>query len=304
MKLAITSVYANPLHPGHVECFEMSKQLADELWVVVNNDAQAKLKRGTESFQDEVFRTRLVSSIKGVDRVVLSIDTDRTVCQTLKSLFEEIKTRPEITEVIFTKGGDRFADEIPEKKVCDEYNVAIVDSLGDKIYSSSSYVNREANTNDTEKLKQELKEIPKEMQEQEYIEIGYRPWGVYYILENNPHFKVKKIIMKEGQSFSLQSHNHRSEHWVVVEGMATVQIRRAEDPTYIGHQILRPNESCHIPKGYVHQLANNEESPLVLIEVQTGEHLGDDDIIKHENVMEKTTDIDRHLNNESSRTSL
>ncbi len=297
MKIAITSVYANPLHPGHVECFELSKKLADELWVVVNNDHQAKLKRGTESFQDEVFRTRLVSSVKGVDRVILSIDKDRTVCETLKSLFEEIKNRPEVTEVIFTKGGDRFADEIPEKKVCDEYNVAIVDSLGEKIYSSSSYVNRAANKEDAEKLEEELKKIPKELQEQEYIEIGYRPWGVYYVLEDKPNYKVKKIIVNEEQRLSLQSHNHRSEHWVVVEGIATIQIRRMEDPEYIGHQILRPNESCYIPQGYIHRLSNNNQGPLVLIEVQTGEYTGEDDIIRYEDdyarpVVKETTELE------------
>jgi D-beta-D-heptose 7-phosphate kinase/D-beta-D-heptose 1-phosphate adenosyltransferase len=160
MKVAITSVYANPLHPGHVECFELSKELADELWVIVNNDQQAKLKRGTESFQDEQFRARLVGAIKSVDRVILSVDTDGSVCETLAMILQEIKERPEITEVIFTKGGDRFAHEIPEAKILREHNVKIVDGLGEKIYSSSSFVNRLANKDDAEGLANELKNIP------------------------------------------------------------------------------------------------------------------------------------------------
>lgn len=282
MKIALTSVYANPLHPGHIECFDLSKELADELWVIVNNDAQAKMKRGTESFQDEQFRMNVVKSLKAVDRVILSIDTDKTVCATLEATLAEISTRPEITEVIFTKGGDRFAHEIPEATVLNKHGVAIVDNLGAKIYSSSSYVNRVANTADNAKLEAELAKIPKEMQELDYIEVGYRPWGVYYVLEDKPNFKVKKIIVKEGARLSLQSHKHRSEHWVVVEGEATLQIRKAEHPDHIGHQILYPNQSCYIPQGHVHRLANHGTSPLVLIEVQTGSYTGEDDIIRYE----------------------
>ncbi len=289
MKIAITSVYANPLHPGHIECFDMSKALADELWVIVNNDAQAKMKRGAESFQDEQFRMNVVRSLKAVDRVILSVDTDSSVCETLRQTLIELAARPEITEIIFTKGGDRFAHEIPEAVILKEFGVAIVDNLGAKIYSSSSYVNRVANQADTAKLTAELAIIPKEMQEQDYIEIGYRPWGVYYVLEDKPSYKVKKIIVKEGARLSLQSHKHRSEHWVVVEGEATLQIRTVEQPDHIGHQILYPNQSCYIPQGHVHRLANQGTSPLVLIEVQTGTYTGEDDIIRYQDDYARNT---------------
>lgn len=295
MKIAITSVYANPLHPGHIECFDMSKDLADELWVIVNNDAQAKMKRGIESFQDEQFRMNVVRSLKAVDQVILSVDTDSTVCATLAQTLAEIKNRPEITEVIFTKGGDRFANEIPEAVILKQHGVEIVDNLGAKIFSSSSYVNRAANTEDTAKLEAELKTIPKEMQEQDYIEVGYRPWGVYYVLEDKPNFKVKKIIVKEGARLSLQSHEHRSEHWVVVEGEATLQIRKVEQPDNIGHQILYPNQSCYIPQGYVHRLANHGNGPLVLIEVQTGSYTGEDDIIRYQDDYSRNT-LSKSLN--------
>lgn len=140
MKIAITSVYANPLHPGHVDCFELSKALADELWVIVNNDAQAKLKRGTDSFQDEAFRMRIVGALKPVDRVILSIDTDRTVCATLEQVLREIQDRSDITEVMFTKGGDRFANEIPEAPVLAKHGVPIIDGLGAKTHNSSAFV--------------------------------------------------------------------------------------------------------------------------------------------------------------------
>ncbi len=127
--IAITSMYANPIHPGHIECLNLSRELADELWVIVNNDVQAKLKRGTESFQDERFRANVVRSLKSVDRVLISIDQDATVCQSLKYLIQEAQSRGDVHTVIFTKGGDRFAHEIPEKIICDQFNVQIVDGL-------------------------------------------------------------------------------------------------------------------------------------------------------------------------------
>ena len=292
MKIAITSVYANPIHPGHIECFELSQSLADQLWVIVNNDVQAKLKRGSKSFQDENYRMRVVESNQYVDRAVLSCDTDATVCQTLTKLIEEAQADPSITDIIFTKGGDRFAGEIPERKVCESYGVKIVDGLGKKTHNSSWYATRVANEADTSALRKTLRELPDEIKEIDYLEVGYRPWGVYYVLEDTSSYKVKKIIVKPGQRLSLQSHQHRSEHWVVVEGTAAVQIRRPDDPSYVGHQILHPNQSCYIPQGHVHRLSNLHESDiLVLIEVQTGSYTGEDDIVRYEDDYNRTENM-------------
>ena len=90
-KYAITSMYANPIHPGHVECLKLSKELADELWVIINNDKQAELKRGVPSFQDENFRMDIVASIRYVDRVILSIDNDASVVESIKIVHDLIK---------------------------------------------------------------------------------------------------------------------------------------------------------------------------------------------------------------------
>jgi cytidyltransferase-like protein len=104
--LAITSMYANPLHPGHIECLELSKSEtgAEELWVIINSDRQAELKRGTKSFQDEQFRMKIVESLKPVDRVFLSIDQDSSVCMSLKYLIDEAKASGKYEKIIFTKG--------------------------------------------------------------------------------------------------------------------------------------------------------------------------------------------------------
>jgi cytidyltransferase-like protein len=289
-KIAITSVYANPLHPGHIECFELSRALADELIVIVNNDIQAKLKRGVESFQDEQYRMKVVASLKPVSKVVLSIDTDPPVSNTLTKVIEEVRAEHgNDCEIIFTKGGDRFANEIPERVVCDAFGVRIVDGLGAKTHNSSSYVARVANKADSEKLSAELASIPTEYKEKEYIEVGYRPWGVYYVLEDQPNLKIKKLIVSPKKRLSLQSHEKRSEHWVVVNGTATVQIREKDHPDHIGHRIVRTNESCHVPRGHIHRLGNEGDDHLVVIEVQSGEYTGEDDITRYED------DFNRHI---------
>ncbi len=140
--VAVTSMYANPIHPGHVDCLFLSKERADELWVIINNDHQAKLKRDIESFQDEKYRMYIVASLKPVDHVILSIDTDGTVCKTLEKVFTDLKSRGDVSKIIFTKGGDRFTDEIPEGAVCKAHSVDIVDGLGDKTHHSLFYARR------------------------------------------------------------------------------------------------------------------------------------------------------------------
>lgn len=101
----------------------------------------------------------------------------------------------------------------------------------------------------------------------------HRPWGTYTILEEGPGFKIKRIEVKPGASLSLQMHHHRSEHWVVVSGAAKV--------TNGDHEILvRANESTYIPAGHKHRLENPGVVDVVMIEVQSGEYLGEDDIVR------------------------
>jgi cytidyltransferase-like protein len=96
-------MYANPIHPGHIECLSLSLEHADELWVIVNNDRQAEMKRGVKSFQDEQFRVDVVSALRPVHRVFLSIDQDGSVCASLAHLIAEAKSSGKYSEIIFTK---------------------------------------------------------------------------------------------------------------------------------------------------------------------------------------------------------
>jgi mannose-1-phosphate guanylyltransferase len=100
-----------------------------------------------------------------------------------------------------------------------------------------------------------------------------RPWGSYTTLKEEPGYKVKRITVHPGQSLSLQYHHHRAEHWMIVMGQGIVQIADVEYPTVVG-------EYRYIPLGEKHRLTNNSEEALVLIEVQVGNYLGEDDIVR------------------------
>jgi len=102
---------------------------------------------------------------------------------------------------------------------------------------------------------------------------AHRPWGTYTILDELDSYKVKRIVVKPGKRLSLQKHFHRSEHWIVVSGTATVT--RGED-----EYLVRANESTYIPIGEIHRLENVGKIPLVMIEAQVGEYLGEDDIVR------------------------
>lgn len=105
----------------------------------------------------------------------------------------------------------------------------------------------------------------------------YRPWGWYESLVTGGRFQVKRIVVKPGASLSLQSHHHRSEHWIVVEGTARVTVGEEV-------KLLTENQSVYIPLGAVHRLENPGKLPMVLIEVQTGSYLGEDDILRYEDI--------------------
>ncbi len=108
-----------------------------------------------------------------------------------------------------------------------------------------------------------------------FHKIVHRPWGTYEVLNSSKNYKIKKIVVKPGKRLSLQKHFHRSEHWVVVSGTATVTIGS-------NRFIVRPNESTYIKAGEIHRLENEGKIPVILIEVQVGEYTDEDDIIRIE----------------------
>src|SRR6056300_1615509 len=125
-KAIIVSGYFNPIHKGHLEYFNNAKELADKLFVIVNNDHQRALK-GSKEFQKEDERMIIVSNIKAVDKAILSIDQNRTVCATIRKIADDYSAKYELS---FANGGDQNNDTIPERPICEEVGITLIDGLG------------------------------------------------------------------------------------------------------------------------------------------------------------------------------
>jgi len=124
--VVVASGYFDPIHSGHIEYLEKAEALGDYLIVILNNDFQARLKKG-KSFMPLKDRLAVVRSLKFVDEVFVSVDNDMSVSKSLEI----------IKPTIFAKGGDRLSGEIPEAETCRRLGIKIVDGLGEKIQSSS-----------------------------------------------------------------------------------------------------------------------------------------------------------------------
>ena len=107
------------------------------------------------------------------------------------------------------------------------------------------------------------------------LEIGERPWGKYFVLEDEPNYKLKRIEVNPGHRLSYQYHHHRQEFWTIVEGEAVVVLDEVE-------HVLKYGESIFIPLGAKHRIENRGSKLLVFVEVQTGTYFGEDDIVRIE----------------------
>ena len=134
----IVSGYFNPIHKGHIEYFNNAKELADVLFVIVNNDHQRALK-GSKEFQLQEERMFIVSNIKSVNHCTLSIDQDRTVCKTIEKIAQDFGQE---YDLVFANGGDQTNNRSPEVQICNKMGISLIDGLGDKIQSSSWLLNK------------------------------------------------------------------------------------------------------------------------------------------------------------------
>jgi cytidyltransferase-like protein len=232
----------DPVHVGHLRMFKAASALVPNLIVIVNNDNFLIEKKGY-IFMPIAERMEIIEGFGVVDMVVESIDTDLTVCKTLEWLSKKENVK------IFANGGDRDSkDAIPEAEICEQNNITMKFNVGGgKIQSSSSLVSNEI----------------------------IKPWGSYKTFEKNKGFLVKRITVAPGETLSLQSHKHRSEHWLVASGVATVECD--------GEKIyLNQFESISIPLGVKHRLLNESQKFLQIVEVQFGKHLSEEDITRFE----------------------
>lgn len=151
-------------------------------------------------------------------------------------------------------------------------NIAIVETKDSVLISPLSRVQ------ETKKIVESLKR--ENRNEVTFHPLVFRPWGTYEQLARGERFQVKRIVVQPGEQLSLQLHYYRAEHWIVVDGTAEVQIGEKKE-------ILTENQSTYIPVGTIHRLKNPGKLPLILIEVQSGSYLGEDDIVRLEDDYER-----------------
>jgi len=140
-KIVITSGYWNPLHIGHINLIRKAKELGDFLVVIVNNDEQVKLK-GSVPFMPEQERIEIIRALRYADEVILSVDKDETVAESLSVIAKEYPD----SELFFAKGGDRNAGNIPENetKVCRDFHIKVINDVGGNKVQSSSWLIKNA----------------------------------------------------------------------------------------------------------------------------------------------------------------
>ena len=241
----------DPIHVGHLRMFIEASELAPRLIVIINSDNFLIEKKGYV-FMPIAERMEIVEGFTVVDKVIASIDEDLTVCKTLQWLAKKENVK------IFANGGDRNnTDSVPEADVCRENKIAMKFNVGGgKIQSSSSLVSNEI----------------------------IKPWGSYKTFEKDKGFLLKRISVAPGESLSLQSHKHRSEHWLVASGIATVECDGEK-------MYLNQFESISIPQGAKHRLSNQNKELLQIVEVQFGKRLSEKDITRYEDKYKRESEI-------------
>lgn len=249
-KIVLITGGFDPIHSGHIAYFKAARQLGDLLIVGVNSDAWLTRKKGLP-FMPLAERTSIIRNIVGVDYVIDFDDSDGSAKH---ALWMVRQSYPQ-DHIIFANGGDRTKTNIPEMDFDDD-NVEFVFGVGgeDK-KNSSSWILQEWKAPKTE-----------------------RQWGYYRVLhENGKQVKLKELTVEPGKRLSMQRHQDRAEHWFVAEGTATVYtINKSTDAELLG--VYNKFDHVHISRTEWHQLCNESDQPLKMIEIQYGERCEEEDI--------------------------
>ncbi len=172
--------------------------------------------------------------------------------------------------------GNVLATDIKDSLIRSENKLVVAIGLENIVVVDTKDAVLVANSKCSQSLKNIVKlMISKGFNEAQNHKVVFRPWGYFLSIEDGSNWQIKKIEVNPGASLSLQMHFHRSEHWVVVNGTAKVEVGNIE-------KIIGPNESVYIPLGAKHRLSNPTKLPLTLIEIQSGSYLGEDDIKRFE----------------------
>ena len=239
----------DPAHSGHVAYLEAAKKLGDILIVGLNSDEWLIRKKG-RAFMPFSEREAVLRSMRCVDEVIKFDDSDSSA----KMAIHHVRRLYPHDHIIFANGGDRTKQNIPEMDVLDlnlrfDFGVG-----GNNKANSSSWILEEWKSPRTD-----------------------RDWGHYRVLHEVPGTKVKELTVMPGQRLSMQRHHDRAEHWHVAEGVATVYtINRKSDQELLGE--LTQFQHIHIAREEWHQLSNETDKPLKIVEIQYGVNCVEEDI--------------------------
>ena len=249
MKIVLVTGGFDPLHSGHLAYFKAAKQLGDRLIVGVNSDAWLARKKG-RAFMPWNERLCVLNNLSAVDEVYTFDDEDGTAGHLLR----QVRAHYPTDAIVFANGGDRTHLNIPEMDIKDD-NLQFAFGVGgfDKS-NSSSWILEEWKSPKTN-----------------------RPWGYYRVLHDVPGTKVKELVVMPGQHLSMQRHQNRAEHWHVTDGTATVyNINKKSDAGLLG--TFGPHTHIHINRNEWHQLCNETDRPLKIVEIQYGDVCVEEDI--------------------------
>lgn len=223
-----------------------------------------------------------------IDNAVLEKTRLGTVCKldagwkdigSWQSIWEEAKKDVNKNSV----KGKIFLKDVENSYIRSENRLVVGLGFRDLVIVETNDAILISNKKSTSKLNGIVKELKeKSFQEATFNTKNYRPWGHFVSLISDSTWQVKRLEINPHESISLQLHNHRSEHWIVVKGIAKVEINERV-------LFLKENESIYVPKRSKHRLSNQRDEPLVLVEVQSGSYLGEDDILRFEDKYKRET---------------
>lgn len=250
-KIVLITGGFDPIHSGHISYIQEAKKLGDLLIVGVNSDEWLTRKKG-RNFMPLRERTNIIRNLKGVDFVIDFDDKDNTA----KHAIWMVRASYPQDTIVFANGGDRTSENIPEMDIIDDNLEFIFGVGGEDKKNSSSWILEEWKSPKTE-----------------------RPWGYYRVLhENGPQVKLKELTVDPGKRLSMQRHKDRGEIWFVAEGIATLYNidERSTDCELAGS--YNKFQTLFISKNQWHQLSNETDQPLKIIEIQYGDRCTEEDI--------------------------
>ena len=249
-KIILVTGGFDPIHSGHIEYFKAAKKLGDLLVVGVNSDHWLSRKKGVP-FMPANERFAIVENLGMIDRAIFFNDEDGSAKQAIK----DVRSLYPADQIIFANGGDRTSDNIPEMDLKDDNLIFKFGVGGENKINSSSWILQEWKSPKTS-----------------------RAWGYYRVLhEQDKEVKLKELTVDPNKCLSMQRHKDRAEHWFVAEGTATIySLNRSTDVELKG--VYNKFDSLHISKTEWHQLCNETDDPLKIIEIQYGDNCIEDDI--------------------------